>query len=207
MRHDVTAIDLRPFLPRGWTGDLAGAAYDASPVRREGGGPGSLHLGDGAGLDYRTHGRAELRERVTWIEKAYRLTGELLALATGETWNEDLFGIDGPHAITLNVLSPDSAKNGLEWHRDGGDVAWTVIFSNGVWTGEAGGRFLWHDGSSTYVQPLATPGVALALETARYPHAVEAPARAERITVMFAYTAPGLTREKNLTEYLGDWKD
>ncbi len=197
----VARMDLTPFLPDGWQHDLVLASEQARQVQRLGGGPGSLHLGAAAGLDYRTLARDELLDGpAAWLGALHeQVVSRLLRLATGL---DALEPIVEPHGLSMNVVGPDSAiGGGYEWHVDGADHVYVCVLTPLSWDSGRGGRFLWHTGSVVFREDLK-PGEALALRSSTHPHAVERPL-SERVSVLLAYTLPGATRERGLSAWLG----
>jgi hypothetical protein len=194
-------IDLTPFLPEGWAENIKAAAATARQVRREGGGPGSLSLGASAGLDYHTLNRPELAAGPAgWLT---RLHEEACLRLVRLTCHPSLQPVTEPNGISLNVVAPDSAiGGGYEWHVNGTDVLYVVALTIEAWNGKRGGRFLWHDGRRVWREPLE-PGEGLALRSSMHPHAVEPPKDEARISVLLAYTVPGLQRDAGLTDWLG----
>jgi hypothetical protein len=181
--------DLQPFLPKDWVEQVNDVAKTAPRVVSKPG-PGSMTTAsEGGGLDYLHHTSDTLIEQLPWMGSLYKTAIPiLLEAALGEKY----LPIGGAEGLSLNVLTSDSTRSGLEWHVDGPDVACNLVLSNNNWTTGSGGRFLTHDGHNLRGYEI-TSGVGLVVPTGKLPHSVE-PMRGDgpRITMMFAYTTEEL---------------
>ena len=181
--------DLQPFLPVDWVEQVNDVAATAPRVMSKPG-PGSMTTAnEGGGLDYLHHTSDYLIRELPWLGSLYETAVPiLLEAALGEVY----LPIGGPEGLSLNVLTGGSTRKGLEWHVDGPDVACNLVFSNGRWNVDSGGRFMTHDGKQLKAYPI-TAGVGLVVPTGKLPHSVE-PLKGSgpRVTMMLAYTTEDL---------------
>jgi hypothetical protein len=181
--------DLKPFLPEDWVQQVNDVAATAPRVVSKPG-PGSMTTAnEGGGLDYLHHTADYLTEQLPWMGSLYETAIPILLEAALQ---EAYLPIGGAEGLSLNVLTNDSTRKGLEWHVDGPDVACNLVLSNGNWNAATGGRFLAHDGR-TLTEYEITAGVGLVVPTGKLPHSVE-PLQVDgpRVTMMFAYTTEQL---------------
>ena len=156
-------------------------------------GPGSLHIGEMAGLNYYVYNGKAVQEHFPEIWHLYRNAAtECLRYYSGMM---GLMPLDGERGVNINITKEGHAH---EWHVAGPDIESTS--STGLQVYGESCKFLYHDGKD--VQSTAIKRGKMTTLPGACPHAVEeVPENCQRITLIMAWTLEG-SEPSGLDDYL-----
>ena len=171
---------------------------EAHSVDVKGRGPGSLHVGDAAGLTYDVFTSDLVEVWFPELWSLYQVTATALLRTT--TDGVEFYPTAGKRGININVLPPNHAH---EWHIGGPDLAFTSTFGLQCPTkGTPGGVFEWFNGQ-TYLDHKLQTGEWLVIP-GHFPHGVT-PCAMTRIVCVMSWTFEqenDLRGQEGLPKYL-----